>query len=120
MLKRYEMFVTMGDYDAVGREAPDGEWVKYEDAKTIEDKLSALSNPIPMVLHCPACGTQHIDAAEPDKGWDNPPHKSHLCHGCGAIWRPAGVPTTGVGSLDRLGEHDTWKPGDSTSGAGMP
>lgn len=79
-------------------------------------KLSGGSNPIPMVLHCPACGTQHIDAPEPAKGWDNPPHKSHLCHGCGAIWRPAGVPTAGVASLDRLGEHDTWKPGAATMG----
>src|SRR5574340_600312 len=25
------------------------------------------------------------------KGWDNPPHRSHLCHGCGHIWRPADV-----------------------------
>lgn len=86
-----------------------------DEIESLACRLSALSNPIPMVLHCPACGTQHIDAPEPEKGWDNPPHKSHLCHGCGAIWRPAGVPTTGVASLDRLGEHDTWKPGDSTS-----
>lgn len=62
--------------------------------------------PIPMVLFCPYCQTQHIDAPEPRVGWDNPPHKSHLCHKCGAVWRPSSVPTTGVvsipaGSTDR-------------------
>lgn len=77
--------------------------------------------PIDMVLHCPKCGLQHIDASneeeirikaaelgidrEGDRAycdwldeneWTNPPHKSHLCHGCGHIWRPADVPTNGV------------------------
>jgi hypothetical protein len=65
------------------------------------------ADPIPMVLYCPRCDTQHIDAPEPEKGWTNPPHKSHLCHGCGLVWRPASVPTTGVESVPR-GEHDTW------------
>lgn len=52
--------------------------------------------PIDMVLYCPKCGEQHIDApiycdhvrrSCTDVGcsgpWTNPPHKSHLCHGCG-------------------------------------
>ncbi len=52
--------------------------------------------PLNMVLPCPKCGLLHIDAPEPSSGWDNPPHKSHLCHGCGTIWRPADVPTNGV------------------------
>jgi len=50
------------------------------------------SAPISMILHCPKCGLQHVD--EPDErtpGWENPPHRSHLCHGCGHIWRPADV-----------------------------
>src|SRR5262249_48664869 len=55
------------------------------------------SKPIDMVLYCPKCNTQHIDAPERDlamdfavvagftelspgyRPWTNPPHKSHLC-----------------------------------------
>lgn len=62
--------------------------------------------PIPMVLHCPACGLQHVDAAEPERGWTNPPHRSHLCHGCGSVWRPADVPTTGVQAVTTRGSVD--------------
>lgn len=72
--------------------------------------IDAATLPVPMVLHCPLCGEQHVDAVEPDKGWTNPPHKSHLCHGCGCIWRPAEVPTVGVRGLSRLGSADTWWP----------
>lgn len=72
--------------------------------------------PIDMVLHCPACGMQHIDA--PDKAqakrgeygweeWDNPPHRSHLCHHCGHIWRPADVPTNGVAAVKTKGKEDS-------------
>lgn len=72
--------------------------------------------PINMVLYCPFCGIKHIDGPEAhfhDKGdgiktWGNPPHKSHLCHGCGCIWRPADVPTNGVASTATRGKNDTW------------
>lgn len=82
--------------------------------------------PIPMVLHCPKCGMQHIDKPEVEIErwenalaasstikctWTNPPHRSHLCHGCGTIWRPADVPTTGVASITTKGKADTWEPG---------
>jgi hypothetical protein len=80
--------------------------------------LPAVS--IDMVLHCPACGLQHIDAPEPGKlisggssagrvraGWSNPPHRSHLCHGCGHIWRPADVPTNGVQAVRTVGKADS-------------
>ena len=74
-----------------------------------------------MVLFCPACGDQHIDEPEeplsqhggflpPEPGddyWDNPPHRSHLCHGCGHIWRPADVPTTGVQAVQTKGKADS-------------
>lgn len=70
--------------------------------------------PIDMVLHCPKCGLQHIDRREHGHGpygrtveWDNPPHKSHLCHGCGHIWRPADVPTNGVRSVRTTGKADS-------------
>lgn len=69
--------------------------------------------PIDMVLHCPKCGKQHID--EPEEHWDrrflyswgNPPHRSHLCHGCGHIWRPADVPTNGVEAVKTKGKADS-------------
>lgn len=61
--------------------------------------------PIDMVLRCPACGTQHIDA--PDHDWTNPPHRSHLCHKCGHIWRPADVPTNGVAAIKTKGRGDS-------------
>jgi hypothetical protein len=76
----------------------------------------AAAVPIDMVLHCPKCGKMHVDAPDwnpvasktefaPLK-WDNPPHRSHLCHGCGFIWRPADVPTNGVAALKTKGKND--------------
>jgi hypothetical protein len=66
--------------------------------------------PIPMVLHCPRCGTQHID--EPTEDWPNPPHRSHACQtpGCGTIWRPADVATAGVAFISTKGKSDNWSP----------
>lgn len=69
----------------------------------------SLPTPIDMLLWCPACHTQHVD--EPDErteGWVNPPHRSHLCHHCGTIWRPADVPTNGVAAISTRGKADTW------------
>jgi len=65
-----------------------------------------VGEPIPVVIHCPRCRAQHIDGPDPKKDWDNPPHKSHLCHKCGLIWRTADVPTTGVASLKTVGDVD--------------
>jgi hypothetical protein len=84
-------------------------------------------NPIPMLLFCPKCNTQHIDMPEyhyeadasiglqikPVVDWTNPPHRSHLCHKCGTIWRPADVATTGVKTIETRGKADTW-PGDKS------
>ena len=79
-------------------------------------------DPIPMILHCPRCHMQHVDAPEsedmsPPNGngvrvvrrfaWANPPHKSHLCHGCGFVWRPADVPTAGVLKIQTKGQRDS-------------
>lgn len=64
----------------------------------------AAETPIAMVLFCPNCGLQHID--EPCGEWANPPHRSHLCHGCGHIWRPCDRPTTGVAGVGSRGERD--------------
>lgn len=89
-----------------------------------EEKIRAQADarPVDMVLHCPNCGLQHIDAPEEDwkrdangrmmlgtteVTWTNPPHRSHLCHGCGHIWRPADVPTNGVLAVKTKGENDS-------------
>lgn len=65
-----------------------------------------MADPIPMVLHCPRCGFQHVDKPEPDKGWDNPPHRSHLCGKCQYVWRPADVATVGVEAVQTRGSRD--------------
>lgn len=75
----------------------------------VADAGREAMRPIPMVLHCPACRGQHIDAPEPEKGWTNPPHRSHLCAFCGTVWRPCDALTTGVESLKTRGKADTWR-----------
>ena len=67
---------------------------------------------VDMVLHCPACHAQHVDAPGADfdgydHHWDNPPHRSHLCHSCGHIWRPADVCTNGVAAINTRGKNDS-------------
>lgn len=65
--------------------------------------------PIDMLLFCPRCHTQHIDAPDHRSAdWINPPHRSHLCHECGTIWRPADVATNGVVRLETIGKADNW------------
>lgn len=103
---------------------PDGEVV----SAMLRELIQIKSQPIPMVLHCPSCGTQHIDKSKPcDMGmncevgvcyasamgeperctaWNNPPHRSHLCHACGTIWRPADVATVGVAAIQTHGKAD--------------
>lgn len=111
------------------------------------DLVRNAVEPIDMILHCPNCHEQHIDAPEPDicvcghqqghhhtdrygaacwtrvnygKGgrhcrcdgfkiaWDNPPHKSHLCHNCKTVWRPSDFATNGVAEIKTRGEKDSW------------
>ncbi len=92
----------------------------------IDEQLTALAataKPIDMLLLCPACGMQHIDAVETGTTlsrsgldtltetevvtWSNPPHRSHMCHGCGHQWRPADVATNGVAELKTKGRNDS-------------
>jgi hypothetical protein len=111
-------------------EEPDGD-PHGECAAEIRRLQAALARPIDMVLFCPDCGLQHIDAPEPimmappgfehaytalgativgemNPGrWRNPPHRSHLCVGCGHIWRPADVPTNGVAAVKTQGMADS-------------
>lgn len=65
--------------------------------------LIGLGRPIPMILFCPNCGLQHVDAPESENGWANPPHRSHLCHRCEHIWRPSNVETEGVTEISTGG-----------------
>jgi hypothetical protein len=90
--------------------------------RKIRKEWEELHRPIPMILHCPKCHAQHVDAPETDeqygrrvaaierplKRWTNPPHKSHLCHSCGCTWRPADVETYGVATIESRGTLDTW------------
>jgi len=87
-----------------------------------DGEKARLNTPIPMILYCPACGLQHIDAPDPEPvthagyevvevspRWTNPPHRSHLCQapGCGHVWRPADVCTTGVAAIRTKGKADS-------------
>ena len=111
------------------------EWVTENSWLTIPPKQKPLwalfwkaaqenMPPIDVILHCPACGMQHIDrpgdhryyndtpeakAAREQIGidWPNKQHRSHLCHGCGHIWRPADVPTNGVAAIKTKGKDDS-------------
>lgn len=133
--------------------------------KAVADRDAMLKGhagrPIDMILHCPKCHKQHIDAVgdrmqrnwKPgdraltpygvgtisrlssgvgfteayffdlklppghhavnvdELRWPNEPHRSHLCHHCGTIWRPADVPTNGVTAIQTRGKNDTWPEG---------
>lgn len=71
-------------------------------------------NPIDMVLHCPSCHHKHVDRPElgglAESPWMNPPHRSHLCHRCGTVWRPADVATNGVVATKTRGSNDFMRP----------
>lgn len=102
------------------------------ECQALKAAVAALG-PIDMLLFCPRCNTQHIDAPEPEnefkpphildgsaddpvrplrEPWTNPPHRSHLCHACGHVWRPADVPTNGIAKLKTHGSCDSPKPFD--------
>jgi hypothetical protein len=96
-----------------GLAQPDAWEANYRATSELRAKLAAaegraraesMPTPIDMILQCPACLQQHID--EPGPGWDNPPHRSHKCHHCGFIWRPADVPTNGVAAIKTRGKSD--------------
>lgn len=94
---------SQGDFDPTAEEG-------REVALAVLAQAQRDAKPLDMVLHCPECGLQHVD--EPDDRtpeWDNPPHRSHLCHGCKCVWRPADVPTNGVRSVKTRGKADTWR-----------
>lgn len=86
-----------------------------------------MNNVIDMIIFCPKCGHQHVDREETDKEytdrlhesswwelggdkpkrWDNPPHKSHLCHHCRNVFRLCDIETNGIKNIKTHGESDT-------------
>lgn len=108
-----------GEYDGADVMAA---WLALDELREARKKLAA---PLDMILHCPACGAQHIDRDERPSDrewaaqsagdrevqcWTNPPHRSHLCSLCGHIWRPADVPTNGVAAIKTQGKADSAAP----------
>lgn len=89
-------------------------------SNALHASLRVITAPIDIILHCPNCGTQHIDEPEicpvcengevgcdHDSLWTNPPHRSHFCSHCRHIWRPADVPTNGVKEIKTKGKDDS-------------
>jgi hypothetical protein len=56
-------------------------------AKTITDEQIR-----DIVTTCPDCGLLHLDVG----AWRDRPHRTHLCAGCGRLWRPSEGHTRGV------------------------
>lgn len=92
--------------------------------EAVATMLASAQKPIPLILHCPSCHVQHIDNIEwSEEGpggcgpitWNNPPHRSHLCHRCGTIWRPADVATVGVEKIQTQGKNDVVMPAPMVS-----
>lgn len=54
--------------------------------------MPAQLSPVPIRLHCPECHELHVDEGE----FAARSHHTHACQHCGAVWRPAIVPTRGV------------------------
>lgn len=153
-IKRFKV-THQTQFDGLLVEASSGDWVRWEDVKRLLPRDShaqcpiCLSppaapcypgcrnfepeKPIDMVLFCPRCHQQHIDAphhwsdkfdaptgdeapedrAALDKAvrkyeaeWTNPPHRSHECQHCKFTWRPADVPTNGVAAVKTKGQRD--------------
>lgn len=104
----------------------------HSENEELRSRIRRLEKPIDMVLFCPACGLQHVDEPERPRNefpytqdkdgirhpvkiepavtpeWTNPPHRSHLCHECGHIWRPADVATNGVTSIKTSSQADVY------------
>ena len=76
-------------------------WEKNRDAAFADNPA-----PIDMLLFCPKCNAKHIDRPQPEKNWDNPPHRSHECQFCGTVWRPSDSPTNGVAFINTRGKRD--------------
>jgi len=68
---------------------------KWDEKGRFTNIVMALDPPVPMVLHCPKCGAQHIDRGV----YATRVHRTHLCAGCGELWKPFDYATVGVESV---------------------
>ena len=59
--------------------------------------------PVRMSLRCEKCGLQHVDVLDEATGidWSARPHKTHLCLGCGHLFRPFEYATLGVATTEQ-------------------
>lgn len=98
-------FSAVADYvRKMQRSAEQGELYGFADeCRRLLVMLEAPQPPIKMMLFCPRCRMQHIDA--PHGEWTNPPHATHLCEGCGLLWRPSNENTTGVALIHFEAKH---------------
>ena len=64
----------------------------YKAYNKVMEEVLQNPKPLPMILHCPECGQQHIDGGV----WAERPHRTHQCQNCGFEWRPASIYTVGV------------------------
>lgn len=87
-------------------DAPEPEHDLYTDADQNRPRAVCDGNGQVVLDLCKRCGRGESELVEPC--WTNPPHRSHLCHGCGTIWRPADVATNGVAAAQTRGTNDTW------------
>jgi len=106
----YDRTIADAEDELGGRDIGYMAWMELKRRLTQHAVVKAApdATPIPMLLFCPKCGAQHVDMPDPENGWANPPHKSHLCHQCKTVWRPADVETAGVACLETRGSKDTW------------
>jgi hypothetical protein len=70
--------------------------------RAIADLQAKISEPVPMILSCPACGARHVDVGV----FATKRHHTHACQGCGLVWRPAKCATVGVQFLPGYRDGD--------------
>lgn len=119
-----ELEVTPAAYDQIRTKLAEADYQHtFIDRTTVDMTGIAVTRgkenaPIDMILYCPSCGAQHVDEAQPDKSWTNPPHREHECQKCLFRWKPSNHPTNGVATIEEKhrfvssGSPDTCKCGD--------
>lgn len=74
--------------------------IELNNNQEVRDFVENVNIVFDVVLFCPKCKEQHIDESETNGTWKNPPHKKHLCHFCGNIWKAANIHTNGVKEIN--------------------